>query len=238
MIKILVADRDIQQNLNSLKNISLDKKLFIKETYTEDETYNSYIDINPDVLILSTFFNGLKTSLLVNKISDNINEKQKSNIVLTTNNSQELLNFDNISKVYRIILKPIVDTVLLETIQRIYIENNIKKLAENDIDVLFLELNINRNSNGGEFLAEAIKQCFYFPFLLKKFDTVLEKISIKYGVTKENVRSCIRNTLTSLNLRKNNLFAYPIYNHFDKSRNITPKYFLYTVVSYLNSKKQ
>ena len=230
MIKILVADRDIQQNLSSLKNIFHEENIFIKETHTEDETFNSYININPDVLILSTFFNGLKTSILIDKISNNAIDKSKSNIVLTTNNSNELLDFPNISKVYRIILKPVVDTVLIETIRRIYIENSQKELDEYELDVLLVKLNINRNSYGGEFLSEAIRQCYYFPFLLRKLDKVLEKISAKYGVTKENARSCIRNVLNSINIEQ--------YNFFDKNKTITPKYFLNTVVSYLHTKKQ
>ena len=69
MIKVLVADADIQQNAQCCKFLANDKELEITNTTDGLTTLNTYFEIKPNILILSSNFSDIKYTDILNKLA-------------------------------------------------------------------------------------------------------------------------------------------------------------------------
>ena len=99
-----------------------------------------------------------------------------------------------------------------------YLFGEYEDLTNEDLDLLFWKLKIPLNSNGTNYIREAIFECYYYPDLQKK------------------LKDIFRTALERLNMYRNSIDC-PIMQYFDIEENITPKDFLEIVVMYLHQQK-
>lgn len=239
MTKVLVANENKRQNIAYCQYLTNDTKLTVMATNSGLDTLNKYLEINPNILILDSYFKDITSVEIIDRLSILKDEKQKCNIILTANSKKEQLAFLDVAKIYKILQKPFDYQHLLDTVIQLDNENKYEKLDEMNLHLLFLNLDLNVTSEGVIFLKDAIKECYYFPNLLGHLDKVLNLVAYKHHIKPETVRSAIRTTLKPLNLydythSPNSLVS----SLFDTTRNISPKYFLDVVVPYLRIKNQ
>ena len=116
-------------------------------------------------------------------------------------------------------------------------EFKVEDLTLYELDFLLLHLNFNLKSNGTRYIESAIIQCYYYPTLLCSLDGIFNIIAKQYNTTSETVRDGMRSALNPLNNSRIYEHPHPLTKLFDINRNITPKYFLETIVTYLLMKK-
>lgn len=237
MIRVLVANEDIEQNSCCCQFLSNDKNLSIDSTFTGLSTINNYFETKPDVLVLDSNISDIHYTQIINKLSVEIKEKQNINTIVTISDFEQKNYLEDVAKVYKIFYKPLDYKKLLETINLIKYETSIPELTISELDYLLMRLNFSVFSNGTYFIKSAILQCYYYPDYLKSLDNILNLIAYQYNVTTKTVREGIRSALIPLNNRITYNKSEPLLKIFDSSRNITPKYFLETIVTYLRFKK-
>ena len=77
MIKVLVANENIEQNSCCCQFLSNDKNLSIDSTFTGLSTINNYFETKPDVLVLDSNISDIHYTQIINKLSVEIKEKQQ-----------------------------------------------------------------------------------------------------------------------------------------------------------------
>lgn len=232
MRKVLIANQDIDQNMLLCQYLTNDKRLEVTGTTDGITTLSKYLEIKPNVLILDACFNDMNCIEIIDKLSLTVEEKRNCNTILIMNNQDQEIHLSDTAKIYKI-MNDIDFKDLSDTINEICTYTEYSKLTEFDIDLLFLRLKIKLNSNGADYLREAITQCYYYPNLLKKLDSIFSIIAKKHNKTNSAIRSSFRTALEPLNTFRNNINC-PIMKYFDLENTITPKNFLEIVVMYLH----
>ena len=218
MLKVLVADENIDESKKCCEFLSNNKSVFkTASSNTGIDTLNKYHQMKTDILILNSHFSDIKSTEIVDRLSNTSCERKNSNILLTINSIKEQLEFKNTVKIYGFFPKPLNFEKLLNSLNQLYNDNIY---------------------NTTEILKEAIKECFCYPYLLDNFHKLLEILSAKhFPMTTEDIRNSIRRSLHRLNLNKNKLAGQKIVKMFDPRKNISPKAFLEVIVSYLHTQK-
>lgn len=237
MIKILVAEENKKHNVQYRKYLANDKGFEVIGTNSGLCTLKKYHEVKPDILILNSNFSDMSYKEIIDRISIDLNEKYKHNIIMIANNEKEQLSIVDTFKIYKILRKPISSKTLLDVVNQICLENNFPRLYDSEIQDLLISLNFNI-SNGTEYLIEAIKLCYYFPYVSKSLDTTFYLVGKKYKISSEAVRSSIRTSLDRFKkYKKATVLNDPILELLEKEDSITPKYFLDICVTYLHNKK-
>lgn len=164
-------------------------------------------------------------------------ERKKCNIILTMNQKQKTYELKNVIKINQILYKPIDYSELLEKINLMKYELELKNISENKLNYYLLTLNFNINSKGCKYLESAIIHYYYSSQSFNSLDHLFSTVATEYNINSNEVREGIRCSLIPLNTYRNNIKENPILKLFDETRNITPKYFLDTFVTYLKIKK-
>ena len=125
---------------------------------------------------------------------------------------------------------------LSKTINEMYLYGEYEELTSDELDLSLLQLKIPLNSNGTDYIREAIFECYYYPDLQKKLIDIFSIIGKRHNKTNSAVRSGFRTALERLNMYKESIDC-PIMQYFDLSQNITPKEFLEIAVMYLHHQK-
>ncbi len=234
MFSVLVANANKTQresyyqflihNCNNLNVISSD---------TGTKTINLYNEINPNVLVLDTEFNDLSSQEIINKLSSTKKESKNCNIILTANLNEPISTVSNTEKIYKILFKPFKLDELIKAIHNICLDKKIPELDDIQLQLFLLDLKFNINSPSTKYLIEAIHQCYYYPHLLGNLDDIIKIIAYKFNVSEKTIRYAFRNSLKPINNYRNTIQSSFI-NLFDSMRNITPKYFLDVITTYLH----
>lgn len=117
-----------------------------------------------------------------------------------------------------------------------YLYGEYEELTSDELDLFLLQLKIPLNSNGTDYIREAIFECYYYPDLQKRLIDIFSIIGKRHNKTNSAVRSGFRTALERLNMYKESINC-PIMQYFDLSQNITPKEFLEIAVMYLHQQK-
>lgn len=227
MRKVLIANQDIEQNKELCQYLTNDKRLEIIETTDGNSILSKYLEIKPNVLILDSCFEDI-----IERLSSTVEEKRNCNTILVVDNKENQIHISNIAKIYKIINNSEFKN-LSDIINEICSYTEYVELTDFDIDLLFLRLKIKLNSSGADYLREAITQCYYYPNLLKKLDTIFSIIAKKHNKTNAAIRSSFRTALAPLNTFRNTINC-PVMKYFSVEDTITPKDFLEIVVMYLH----
>lgn len=237
MVKILIADENIEQTKNFSQFLTNDKDFFVESANTGFSALNKYLEFKPNILILDSHFTDISYIEIIDRLCTIPLEKKKCNTILTINKPQDQLALKNTAKIYQIFNKPLDYNKLLETINLMKCEFKVEDLTLYELDFLLLHLNFNLKSNGTRYIESAIIQCYYYPTLLCSLDGIFNIIAKQYNTTSETVRDGMRSALNPLNNSRIYEHPHPLTKLFDINRNITPKYFLETIVTYLLMKK-
>lgn len=239
MLKVLVADEDVKQTTECCDYISnIDQKIRAISANSGIETLDKYSKIKADILILNSYFSDISSPEIVDRLSNTAMERKNSNIILTVNSKKEQLAFANTKKIYGFFPKPLNFEKVIDSVEQIKNENKYDSLDEDYLNKLLFSMKIIVGSFQTEILKEAINECYYFPYLLDNFDSVLSLLSYKHKeMDAEAIRNAIRNSLNSLNKYKDRLQSHSVVKMFEPDRNISPKIFLEVIVSYLHAQK-
>lgn len=236
MQKVLIANPNIEQNAQFCQYLANDKRLEVIGTTNGTTTLNKYHEIKPNVLVLDSCFNDMNCIEIIDRLSTTIEEKRNCNTILTMNSNDNKFLLTNTAKIYKVIYDSFDFKYLFDTINELCNYSEYAQLSEFDIDLLLLKLKIKLNSNGADYLREAILQCYYFPYLLRTLDDVFSMIAKNHNKSNEAIRSSFRTALEPLNIFKNSINC-PIMKYFNPDDNITPKNFLEIVTLYLHRQK-
>lgn len=234
MVRLLVADENIEQIFHYYQFLTNDKELSIENAKDGLTALNKYLKLRPNILILDSNFSDIHYTEIIDRISSIPEEKKMSNTILTINTSEEQLRLKNASKIYKILQKPLKTNELLETINTLKCEFNIPDLTIHELDSLLLRLNFNIHSNGTRYMKSAIFQCYYYPNTLNSLDNIFNVVAFEHNISTEQVREGLRSSLTPLNNSMPFYSSTSLFELFDDKRNITPKYFLEVFVTYLH----
>lgn len=83
MVKILIADTDIQRNSASCQFLANEKGFKIESTNDGSSTIKKYLEIEPNIFILDSNFTDIKTLEIIDRLSISPIEKRKKNTILT-----------------------------------------------------------------------------------------------------------------------------------------------------------
>lgn len=244
MLKILIANQNIRQNdsyCNYLENEDkLKKEFHIDKTYTGQTTLSTYQRTQPNIMIMDSDFNDIDYKNILKRLSISVDEKKKCNVILTTNSLNNDFATLEVSKIYKILLKPFNYKELFNTIKLIQSENRYPKFDIIAVYKLLLSLNFSLSYIGTQFLIQAIEYCYYFPFSLEKLDEIFKKIAFENNTSPEKVKYAIINSLKPLNKYRNYLSSpiLNIFNKIDSKKSITPKYFLEVFIVYMHKQNK
>lgn len=236
---VLVADIDTKQsNDYSSYLMNANNNLNVINVNNGIDVLTKYNTINPNVLIIDTKFNDIPTYQIIDRISSTRKESKICNIILLADSNENIYPISNTQKIYKILFKPFKYEELEQTVSDICMDTQTPELSELDLKLFLLELKFNLCSTSTRYLIEAIHQCYYYPNLIGNLDDIIKMVAYKFNVAEKNIKFAFRNALKPLNnyrfSMKNNTFI----KLFDESRNITPKYFLEIIVTYLHKQNR
>lgn len=235
MQKVLIASPNVEQRIKLCQCLANDKRLEVIETADGKTALKKYLDIKPNVLVLDSCLKDINCIEIINRLSTNIADKRNNNIILTAQ-KEEILNLSNAAKIYKVIYKDENSNDFYDTIKEMYLFGEYEELTNEELDLLFLTLKIPLNSNGTNYIREAIFECYYYPDLPKKLNDIFTIIGQRHNKSNSAIRSSFRTALERLNMYKGTIDC-PILQYFDTKENITPKDFLEIVVMYLHLQK-
>lgn len=239
MFNILVANADTNQRECYCQYlIHNNKNLNIIDVDTGIKAINSYNEINPSAFVMDTNFSDLSSYEIIDKLSSTKKESQKCNIILTTTKTEPISIVSNAEKIYRILFKPIEFRDLKTAVDNICLNSQVHELDDFKLQLFLLDLKFNINSLSTKYLVEAIHQCYYFPHLLGNLDDIIKLIAYKFNVSEKTIKFSFRNALKPINNYRETIKQSTFINLFDPMRNITPKYFLEVITTYLHKQNR
>lgn len=238
MVRILVADENMKDNLECSRFLANDKNFKMESTRDGISTLNKYLEMQPNILILNSHFSDIDYTEIINRLSLLPNEKHKSNIILTVNNPEEQLLLKKCSKIYEIVDKPIDFDQMIEIVNSLALEFETPPLTIPELNLLLLQLDFNIKSKCTEYLKFAIMQCYYYPEKFSSLNNVFEIVAKEFDKEPQTIREAFRKSLEPLNAYRISNSNNPLLKIFeDPTINITPKYFLDVFVNYLHDIK-
>jgi len=239
MSKILIADGNEKFALTCTNFLTKEKNIEIIGIATDGTTaLNLYEQKKPDILILDLNLPDMSGIEIINKLSENISEKRKNNIIIISGDVKSYI-FYNTSKVYKIIQKPVNTSELLKTIYEI--QNNIDlDNLKKEIDDLFFRLKLLIPSyKGVNYLKQAVIYCLEDEKLFYNITNVYTLIANKNSynnIKPQNVLWSLESLIDSYTKNVDKKFLSSILNYFDETRNLTPKYLIELIVINLKNK--
>ncbi len=180
MVKVLVADENTDETIGCCKYLSSsDLNIKTLSANTGIDTLDTYNKAKADILILNSHFSDIKSTEIVDRLSNTIHERKNNNIILTINSEKEQLSFVNTAKIYKFLYKPLDYEEVADTVHEIKAQNNYDSIDESTLNKLLFSMRIIVGSFQTELLKEAIYECYNYPYLLDNFDIVLELLSRK-----------------------------------------------------------
>lgn len=237
MLKVLVANNDVKQNLSICNYLSIDKTLDVSSIKDTASVCRAYFEINPNVFILDSSCNKISYTDILDKISSAPNEKQKCNTLITLDKINDQLKLVNMSKVYQVFPKPLDLFEIYSTINLMKTEQNVKYLSQEEIYALFLNLDLSLNAKGTHYLVSAVLQWYYNPISMRSLDNIFHFIAKQYEVSEMSVRSAVRRTVNSIPLANLSHIKEPSLRKLANTELLTPKTFLDIVTNYFRERK-
>lgn len=234
MLKILVANQNSIQNLQYNKFLT-ENGYSVKSTFNSETTLKMYKELEPSILILDFKLTNIRS--VIEEISFSPLERKKCNIILTTDKDEKINVLENVCKINRIFYKPINYVELLKQLELMKSENELKNISDDELNYYLLPLNFSINSKGCNYLKSAILHCYYYPKKFNSLNDIYITIANEYNIDFIEVKNSVRNSFIPLNNSRNRIKDNSILKLFDSTRDITPKYFLDTFVTYLRIKK-
>lgn len=234
MLKVLVANSNENENQTISRLFSESNDISIINTYTGNETLKIYRERKPGISIIDTGFKDIPYKKIINDLSITYPEIKKCNFLLTTNSEQDTICFENCKRVYQIFEKPIDYDKLLEVVNELKPQYELKEINEFELNIMLIELNFHSSSEGTKYMREAIILSYYkYPESIS-LEEIYSKIAKQNGKTENEIRASVRSSLNTVNKSRVYSNRESILDRYDKNYNITPRDFLDTFVAHLH----
>ena len=237
MIKVMIANNDVNESTRLGKFLSNDKELKIQSTNSGADTLKEYFYIHPNIFILYDNFKDIEYKEILDKISIFSKSNSKSNTILIMNKIDNKLYGTNMLKVNSILPFDINYTEILYLINELKPKCKYPDLTDDDLNLLLLPSGININSDAADYLKTAIKTCYYFPKSSNNINKLFDTIAKYYSTTYDIARNKIRGLVSQFNFSNTFPNDYELLKYFDKNERLTPRKFLNITTSYLHYKK-
>ena len=236
MIRVMVAEDCIEQYYDCFEFLTKDKDIeVISRTFDGRSTIKEYLSSKPDILLLDLELPNLNGIEVINKLSLDIIEKKKCNIIITTGNDLMKQDITNASKIYKIFSKPYDYSELLSTIKEIGGLN--KELDKKEIKEFFTDFNINPYSRGTRYIADAIQLAYNDIDLLSNVTELYKRVAILNNEKVNRIQRSIRSSIDIINSHISKEQLRSFFHIYDNDI-ITPKYFFTIVVDYFIELKE
>ena len=231
MVKILVANQNVEQNTKLCQYLANDNNLKIIGTSDGISTLEQYHKIRPDIFILGTNLKDINYIDIIDQLSYDMNEKMNCNTILVSFIPNESLCITNTAKLY----KTFSNQFDFQDVSKIIAEMS-NYILDKKIDRLFLKLKIPLRSNPSNRVRNALTKCYYCPELTENINDLFDLVGKDFKTTREGIRSSFRTALKPLNSYKDKEQPpFAIYKLFDKGEDVTPKRFLDICIYYLQN---
>lgn len=233
MIRVIIADDNEYLTKTCCKYLSEEKEIEIIDIVNNGvDALNSYLTNNPDVLLLDLDMPGLNGLEIIDKLSENMKEKKKNNIIVISGKLEYLFPY-NTSKVYRIMPKPLDFDKLIDTIYEIKEILN-DTLLEEQINDYLLELKLFSPSlKGLDYLKKAIFYCYKDETNLTNITNVYEMIARDYkaqNITAKKVLYSLESLVDAYCRSINKEFLLSVFTYYDPQKHLSPKYLIELIV--------
>lgn len=229
---MLIADDNIDFDIsmiNFIRERRLDYIRFEGICTTGSKTYNKIKELKPDIVILDVQMpemNGLKVieKLILEKI-------ELPKILLVTGFPNILNDFQNKNIIYGFLFKPFDFSLLVNYLERIYIENKENDL-HNEIIKCLKNFEFNTNSLGYAYLIDCIKLCLKNASSIYNLEkNVYPEVSRLYHIQNfSNIKWSIEKCIKSMSrYTKTEILN----DYFPNVKKISPKIFIKKIVDLL-----
>ena len=106
MVNLLIGNRDIKEIDFLQNNLTNDKDFEIYNVYTGKQIIDQYWKTNPDIAVIDNNLTDLSIENVIDILSYSPLEEKNCNLILTLDRNYNL-KLNNVSKVNKIIYKPI-----------------------------------------------------------------------------------------------------------------------------------
>jgi len=243
MLKVLVADENLETNIDFCHFLANDKNLDVVSTSTGINTIDTYKKIKPNLLVINSNFKDKSYTNIVNELSSTSEGRNNCNIILTVENNARL-NFISMAKIYQVFRlmenqeRP-SHTEIKETIEQFNLDHYVfYEPSDANLISLFHKLKVYNDLEGAEYLRYAIRLCYNNPDLKKDLNNIFKLISDFYGVSINSIRPAMRRVLTPTNKAWKQNRDKGIFSLFEMEKSISPKRFIKIITDkYLIHKK-
>ncbi len=236
MIRVMVAEDNSQ--LNALYNKAFSQETdidIVSSSFDGESTIKNYQIFKPDVLLLDLDLPKINGLEIIEKLSNDIEEKKKCNIIIISGSSELYSKLFNASKIYKVYTKPFNLQDVIKTIREISYPSN-SELNDESIKSLFLELRVNPFTKGGAYLIDAVNLAYEKPELLYNIKNIYDEIAPKYNLNSEQIQRSVRNSIDIMNKYVSKETLHSFFHIYDYEV-VTPKYFISIVTEYFQEKK-
>ncbi len=226
MLKVLVADEDVEECLDCCQFLSSNKNLDLIGVNTGITTLKKYRDITPNILVINSNFKDLNYIDIINELSNTSHERQNSNIILTVENNSKI-ELEYAAKLYKLFYFPIDYKKIKEGIEQYSLDKYIfYEPNEENLTALFYKLNLYNDFLGADYFKFAIKECYKNKNLLRSLKDLYNIISEEFNVSYNSIRPAMRYALISVNNYRKLNWNKGIFKLFENEDEITPKNFI------------
>lgn len=238
MLKVLVADEDLEANSNCCQYLTNDKTLDVISTFSGIDTIKQYREIHPNVLVINSNFKDKDYFEIINELSTTSSERNNCNIILTVNDNTNKLELDFMAKVYKLFY--FLDySNIKKGIEQYNLDNVIfYEPSEENLQALFYKLNLYNERLGAVYLKCAIVQCYNNPTLLNSLNSIYCLVAEAFNIDYNSVRPAMRNALKTVNNFRNRSGNKGIFKLFENEDSITPKNFIRIITTYYLKQKK
>ena len=238
MIKVLVADDNIEQNVKLSNFLTKEEDIkVISMTFNIVNTLSEYLSTKPDVLIFKSRPSKMDEREILNALDEYEEERRKCNVIILTEEITEILP-PKINKVFNVIKQTSNFSAILHSIRQMYdynkkIKPNYKEICEN----IFLELGFNLYNSGTKLLIKTIV------FLLenKSYDRnnmyeIYNELSHKEKISAKQIKWNIDNAVNSMYRYTSKHKLKEVFKEYD-GRKPTAKYLIWLTINKINKFK-
>jgi len=204
MLKVLVADENLETNLDFCRFLANDKNLDVVSTSTGINTIDTYSKVKPNILVINSNFIDKSYTDIINELSTTSEGRNNCNIILTVEENAQL-KFISMAKIYQVFHlmkneKRPSHSKIKETIDQFNLDHYIFYEPNNtNLISLFNKLKVYNDLPGADYLRTAIQECYNNPKLKDNLNEIYKIVSIKHNVSFDSVRPAMRRVLIPLN---------------------------------------
>lgn len=235
MIKILIGNENATDNFNLSQFLSNDKKYIIENTYDGISTFNKYIEINPDILILNSNFSDMDYVEIIDHLSLLVDKNNNSNIILIVNNFEEVLKLNDCSKICYILKSTYKFEDISKLVESLALKFKKPELTVEVLNIYLAQLCFAPKSICTEYVRTAILHCYKHPESFTSLQDIYKIVAEIHLTHPKTIREGIRKALQPLsNYTRFNTSNLILQIFESENEIVTPTSFFNKFMAYLD----